>query len=90
MNTDFRWNSPTIVLAFGSLLFLTIGGPMLWVGARAATSGQAWAYPTMYAGFGVFGLGYILFVSTLIAAFATIIFRALRSSRIDATSPPDC
>lgn len=82
MKTDFKPNSPTIILAFSSLLFLTVGGPILWVGANAATSGRVEAYPTMYAGAGVFALGYLLFVLTLMSAFATIIVRAFRSSQM--------
>ena len=88
MNTDFKPNSPTIVLAFSSLLLLTIGGPILWAGANGAhwTSVPLWAYPTMYAGSGLFVVGYMLFVATLVSAFVTIAIRAKRSSHVDAGS----
>jgi hypothetical protein len=86
MNTDFKLKSPTMVLSFSSLLLLTVGGPALWVGASAAnsTSVEMWAYPTMYAGFGISALGYVLFLLTLLSAFVTIILRAKRSAGIDA------
>ncbi len=83
MNTDFKANSPTIVLTFSSLLLLSIGGPLLWVGTNSVhlPSVQMWAYPTMYLGSGIFALGYVLFVLTLVSAFATFIVRARHSSR---------
>ena len=91
MTTDFKPNSPTIVLAFSSLLFLAVGGPIMWVAANAthSTSVRAWAYPMMYAGSGVFALGYLLFVLTLLSAFAAIIVRTIRASRVGAVSSPE-
>ncbi len=82
MNTDFKANSPTIVLAFSSLLLLSIGGPLMWAGANSVhlSTAPLWASPTMYAGVGVFALGYVLFVLTLISAFATIIVRMKHTS----------
>ena len=82
MNTDFKPNSPTIVFAFSSLPMIAIGGPLLWVGANAAlsTTDPMWARPTMYAGSGIFAVGYLLFVLTLLSAFATILIRSTTPS----------